>query len=1120
MLAIWIVATVIQFAIAIARKPKLAKRGPGELDGPQAEQGLPIPVVFGTVRAKGPNIVWWGNYEYKGKMDDQIYDHWAIVNMAICHGPVDRIRRIWYGETLARTIVKTPRGGGAPPASANNIGVTEIATSVNFPNYSPSEGASWVVGSGWNAQWVSEIQGTQLESLRPSILGWFAVFRSGQWTYVRPSGLVLLDGVLKEWSGIAWVAPSVSTSTPLVMISDHHAQQESMKLGGHVEFWHGAPGQGVSGVLKAFARNNGTAPAYEGLCHAVFSFGSPKAQQIGNVTYTNHKIGFYWGESPIIPQVSFEVERLPNLLGMGSASLTSWTNMRPKQADSGVLAKATSHRCNIGDATPAGRNGDYAYDANPAEIVLEILTNSDWGMGIPLAMVDLESFRDCAKILHAEAFGMSMLLDQQSEADDVLGDVLKTVDGAYYRDPATGLHTMRLIRQLYTEAQATAMGIGTWYWNPPIITLTEDDVIGDLEYSRGTMSDVANEVKVQYTDRFDDYATRVVQAQDDANYSAMGEVVSISNTYNGVMTRELALRLAARDLKFYGSPLARAKGEFKRRARVLRPGDRFILDYSQTLGIAAMQFRVGQIRYGTMDDRRVAIEAVEDVFAMADTTYTEPGSGWIDPSNVEPVAPAAQRAWELPYTMAPKIENKSGGWTNDLTGLAARGNQYTTDLTLVPVTDSVYLPENSLAIRYAPSSLLTAPLVIEERTASIALQGCVDFGGFDPDGSAGSGRNLLLVDDELISFQGFTHDPLTGTATLTGCLRGVVDTIPAEHALASRVWLVRDPIPASSGGMYGAPMTADHDVRFSLVAGNSMAQLDMLGQPIIGGMTTSRIYRPYVPGKFRVNGAGDLPASLVDQIVTGDVPVAWESRNRISQGPFVVAQDTVGISGETNQLQRLALVKGLGLAFRPELPWGGDFPFGEAVQYSGQPANWINLRDTIWLDAVGIKDYGDWQVGAPGFSATMYLYISIDGAQYSNDHNSGPWTYGYDYSGLYSGRVYLFRAVFVMAGGNISVTLYDLRGVVQEAVLVNSPSATSGTIATQDVVDIGLNGLHPNRAVVDSHRDGLDSMEKRESGFLFDAGWGMAWGLHWGATTTTEDTIGWGWDWGNNWGGA
>lgn len=48
-------------AYAIQPKPKAPKPpATSDLEDPVAEQGKPIPVVFGTVTVKGMNILWWG----------------------------------------------------------------------------------------------------------------------------------------------------------------------------------------------------------------------------------------------------------------------------------------------------------------------------------------------------------------------------------------------------------------------------------------------------------------------------------------------------------------------------------------------------------------------------------------------------------------------------------------------------------------------------------------------------------------------------------------------------------------------------------------------------------------------------------------------------------------------------------------------------------------------------------------------------------------------------------------------------------------------------------------------------------------------------------------------------
>lgn len=62
----WLLGLLISVAIQIvayiimpkpkAPKPEAAK----DLENPTAEAGRPIPVVFGTVTIKGPNILWYG----------------------------------------------------------------------------------------------------------------------------------------------------------------------------------------------------------------------------------------------------------------------------------------------------------------------------------------------------------------------------------------------------------------------------------------------------------------------------------------------------------------------------------------------------------------------------------------------------------------------------------------------------------------------------------------------------------------------------------------------------------------------------------------------------------------------------------------------------------------------------------------------------------------------------------------------------------------------------------------------------------------------------------------------------------------------------------------------------
>jgi hypothetical protein len=59
-IVVLLVAAVL--AVALAPKPQMPKPASlSDFDIPTAEQGRPIPVIFGTVTVTGPNVLWYGN---------------------------------------------------------------------------------------------------------------------------------------------------------------------------------------------------------------------------------------------------------------------------------------------------------------------------------------------------------------------------------------------------------------------------------------------------------------------------------------------------------------------------------------------------------------------------------------------------------------------------------------------------------------------------------------------------------------------------------------------------------------------------------------------------------------------------------------------------------------------------------------------------------------------------------------------------------------------------------------------------------------------------------------------------------------------------------------------------
>lgn len=67
----WFVPLLISMALNVVAyllmpKPKAAKpEAAKDMDGPTADAGRPIPVIFGEITVKGPNVLWYGNKYFR-----------------------------------------------------------------------------------------------------------------------------------------------------------------------------------------------------------------------------------------------------------------------------------------------------------------------------------------------------------------------------------------------------------------------------------------------------------------------------------------------------------------------------------------------------------------------------------------------------------------------------------------------------------------------------------------------------------------------------------------------------------------------------------------------------------------------------------------------------------------------------------------------------------------------------------------------------------------------------------------------------------------------------------------------------------------------------------------------
>src|SRR5882672_6809189 len=116
---IWFVVTTL-VSMALAPKPKAPPAAAiSDFQFPTAEEGRPIPVVFGTVDITGPNVLWYGDLRVRTIKKSTLfstqitgYRYDIGFHIGVCLGPVDEISKVVWGDKTAFMGSITGNGTG------------------------------------------------------------------------------------------------------------------------------------------------------------------------------------------------------------------------------------------------------------------------------------------------------------------------------------------------------------------------------------------------------------------------------------------------------------------------------------------------------------------------------------------------------------------------------------------------------------------------------------------------------------------------------------------------------------------------------------------------------------------------------------------------------------------------------------------------------------------------------------------------------------------------------------------------------------------------------------------------------------------------------------------------
>lgn len=596
------------------------------------------------------------------------------------------------------------------------------------------------------------------------------------------------------------------------------------------EFYGGKEsGGGVSGIMRIYRGNPGQgnniylseqlgedSPPYEGLFRAVLEH-------------------TYLGTSNYIKTMTWVVSSYPNQLGLLN----------------GI------HK--IGD------------DANPACMIYEILTNTDWGCGISPAELDVAELRAAGATLHAEGFGVSAIYNGGSNARDVISDILRHIDGVMFTDPDTGLYTIGLARGGYDQST---------------LPVYDGDVFtAGIQFTRPSWSETKNHVKGTYIDPENNYEPAVVAQMDLANIIQRGGEVSYEEIdYTGFTSYNAVAKAVARSLKTLSYPLGKLSGPIN-----MTPGERprpnglFHLVWQEDgLEIDSI-FRITSVDYGTVKTNTYQIEAVEDIFAISGVPAVQPdANGWVDPLG-RPSSVFAPVLLESPYYL-------SGDRNSNLLTLAGRRNDldfgyrvhYGTNPTTLPEGPAVeeFTAVGTLGAAYAASGL-----AVDSGFAVNWLSGASEMADVQQGEAARtSGETLLLIysatSEEIVGFT--NYDP--ATFTFSGVARGLLDTVPQNHPAGAAVFVLTTgyglvPVPKLGGVVAGR-----------LVPFNGKGRGELEDAALLQVTIKSRALAPLPPGNIKVNGTH--PSQITGPIDGSSIVVSWAGRD--STEAAIVLQDAPG----------------------------------------------------------------------------------------------------------------------------------------------------------------------------------------------------------------------------------
>jgi len=868
----------------LAPKPEFENARPEDLDPnnfPQATEDAPVALLLGCARIAGPNTLWYGDFRskpIKEKMKTGLfsstkvtvgYNYYLSIDLGICLGPNVQLKKIYIddevvaeGDTLYPEQVQTYHEDLTMSISSSSLvyeetdilavtgltaeqydnlasaGDLQLEAIIDFDTEkTPLAGGGPSSGSFTLSAIMHSVSGDPFGSPVNPVEGALAVQDTENGDTINE--VMKVNYTLAPGARYLSVAAQLSPTLPLFTIITVNSQTYTIK--------------GFGEVIDTVSSDINEPKLYGGK--------KSGGGHVGDFTFYAGKF-----DQDVDPNLesSIGVGLVPAYNGVCHIVMPNqWIGETPALRKTEFLVGKYSNYLNL---PFLGHIALDHPDINPAGALYHMAVDGWSGLGLETANLNFQSFYDAGVTLIAEGHGCSIKVTSSQTGKKIFQEVLRQIDGVLSQN-SVGEIELKLIRDDYT--------VGTL----PIYD--EDDIIEVTSFTKTSWQDLKSVVKVSFASR-EKEGTRVAEAQNMAVANMVGKSTS-EISFPFCYDKTIANQLAARELSVLSFPLLRLTCTMNRNAFDLELGAPIKVSIPE-YGVTELVCRVQNLDLGQIDDNKISVELVQDIFAVSTVVFSDPeDTGWSD-DRPEPEAIVTSDIVDMPYFFGSNLEDPVFDGFGAVIPFTVSPKAASDSFDMVSGTTTgvldIWEPQqvlHSLSGKLSAMYENTEGFLTGVDATGFTINTIIGADGSDPiaatvaqiqSGEAG----ILYVDGEWMGYEGVT-DNMDGTFTLTNVHRGLLGTVPITHALDTIVYFFD--VSLLSLSTIGAELLEDGTIYYKLldrVGGSAQGESEVTESSYVLQDVADR---PLRPRNLQYGGDRILP-----KLAAGSQNLSWVNSNR------------------------------------------------------------------------------------------------------------------------------------------------------------------------------------------------------------------------------------------------